>query len=183
MPRGRQFSEYERGFIHASVKEGKTFEQIAKDLKRSAAGVRQFAQRKSYQRRSGRPSTISERERRLIIRTASNSDLSSETIRQLCNINATSRTVRNVIRQCPYIRRLKLMKKSRLTKYHEQERLKFARNNMDQDWDTVLLKVLLKFINYLFLDNLLGREEVEFGWAGWVPLLLARLEARATLFV
>ena len=150
MSHSTQFSEYERGYIHASRKDGKTFGEIAKDLNRSAAGVRQFIQRKVSRKRTGRPSIISEKERRLIIRTAADPGLSSEKIRQLCNINATARTVRNVIRRYPYIRRLKLMKRSRLTHHLEEKRLEFSRKNMNRNWDTVRLEVSLVFFIIYF---------------------------------
>lgn len=141
MPHGKEFSDYECGFIHASIKSGKTFSKIAEDLDRSASGVRQFAHRTTSKRRTGRPPSLSNREKRLILRTAANSELTSPQIKSLCNVNVTSKTIRNVIRRSPYIRKLKLKKKSRLTPHHIQERLNFGRKNMNRNWDKVSLKV------------------------------------------
>lgn len=85
--------------------------------------VNNYGRKKS----SGRPSILSMREKRAILRVASNSCLTAKQIVHKIGVETNIRNVRRILQACDNIRQKKLKKKSSLTARHKQDRLRFAK--------------------------------------------------------
>uniref|UniRef100_A0A1I7WXC5 HTH_Tnp_Tc3_2 domain-containing protein n=1 Tax=Heterorhabditis bacteriophora TaxID=37862 RepID=A0A1I7WXC5_HETBA len=86
---------------------------------------------------SGRPSKLNDREKREILRTASNSTISINEIRRACGIDASKTTVWRMLDKCPNIVRSRMKKCLQLTQRHKDERLHWAKIFMRCDWEKV----------------------------------------------
>ena len=78
MPHGKQFNDFERGYVAASRIAGSTYRKIAKKLHRSASGIRDFMNRRVSKRRTDRTPKLSTRDKPRVIETALNSRKSSD---------------------------------------------------------------------------------------------------------
>ena len=116
-------------FYHA---EGWSNRKIAEKLNRSSRTVdRYLKDPKSYGNRyKGRNQALSAREKRKILRLASNSTQSAAKIRQLAGVKASLSTVKRTIHAAKHIKRLKIKKKPPLDAVRKQKRLQFAKNYM-----------------------------------------------------
>ena len=85
--------------------------------------VEDYGKKKS----TGRPSSLSDRDKRAILRVASCSQLTTKQIMEKCSISASVSSVRRILLSCKNIKRLKLKKKPSLTTKHKVERLRFAK--------------------------------------------------------
>ena len=137
MPRGKEFTNSERRCILAAMYMGKSIPKIAKEIHRTATGIRAMLKRVVSKRRSGRPRKLSPRDERRIFRIASNSAKSSGQIRSESGVNVSSETIRRLLNSCPYIKRQKMMKAPRLKDEHIRKRLEFASANSERDWSKV----------------------------------------------
>lgn len=142
MPHGKQFNDFERDRILASRTTGFSYRQIAKKLHRSASGIRDFINRRVSKRRTGRPPKLSITDKRRIIRTALNSEKSSNQIKSECSLPVCSRRIRRILNDCPYIQRRKLKKAPSLCRIDVQNRLNFAAENTERDWSKVSFSLL-----------------------------------------
>ena len=79
---------------------------------------------------TGRPSSLFDRDKRAILRVASNSQLTTKQIMKKSSVSASVSSVRRVLLSCKDIKRLKLKKKPSLTTKHKAERLRFAKERM-----------------------------------------------------
>ena len=79
---------------------------------------------------TGRPSSLFDRDKRAILRVASNSQLTTKQIMKKSSVSASVSSVRRVLLSCKDIKRLKLKKKPSLTTKHRAERLRFAKERM-----------------------------------------------------
>jgi IS30 family transposase len=140
MPRGSHLTEREKGLIQAYHECGWSQRQIANTINRSQKVVQHFlANPVAYgtQRRSGRPSKLTPRDRRRIINAASNSTLSTRQILDELGLNVHRETVRRAIRKEPYIQFSKMIGCPALKDEHKARRLEFARRNMNTNWKKV----------------------------------------------
>jgi transposase len=140
MARGTKLTEREKGQIDAYHEEGYSNRQIAVKLGRSHKVVNgymknpeEYGTRKS----SGPPKKLSDREKRAIVRRASNSSISCDKIRRELQLNVHRNTVRNVLVANPNIIRGKMRKAPALIGNDKQIRLEFGRRNMRTDWTKV----------------------------------------------
>uniref|UniRef100_A0A1I7XI83 PBPe domain-containing protein n=1 Tax=Heterorhabditis bacteriophora TaxID=37862 RepID=A0A1I7XI83_HETBA len=106
---------------------------------------------------SGRPSKLNNREKREILRTASNNTISINGVRRTCGIDASKTTVWRILEKCPNIVRSRMKKCPQLTQRHKDERLCWARIFMRYDWEKVILSYEVKF-------NLYGPDGYHFYW-------------------
>lgn len=140
MGRKKQLSEYEKGQITAYHQQRLSNRQIAKLLGRTPTVVGSFLNNPANygkKKSSGRPSKVSERDRRRIIRKASNSVKSCKDIREELDLDVHRRTVLRVIHMNPNIRRRKLRKAPAIRKENRKKRVDFARRSMRKDWSEV----------------------------------------------
>ena len=83
MPRGSALTSYEKGRVDELKSAGKSVRQIASDLGRSKTLVANYLQSPATygtDKRCGRPPTLKNRDKRRIVRLASNNTMSSAQI-------------------------------------------------------------------------------------------------------
>lgn len=113
-----------------------SFREIARKIGRSHNVVMNYIKNKeNYNKnyKGGTYTALTPQDKRKICRIASNSAHSVSKIRHLSGVSASYSTVYRAIRSCEQLQRRKLKKKSPLTKIHQQQRLKFAKEYMT--WD------------------------------------------------
>ena len=79
---------------------------------------------------TGRPSSLSDRDKRAIMSVASNWQLTTKQIMKKSSVSAGVSSVRRVPLSCKDIKRLKLKKEPSLTTKHKVERLRFAKETV-----------------------------------------------------
>uniref|UniRef100_A0A1I7X5H2 HTH_Tnp_Tc3_1 domain-containing protein n=1 Tax=Heterorhabditis bacteriophora TaxID=37862 RepID=A0A1I7X5H2_HETBA len=147
MGRASTPSLHERGQIKVLSTAGYTVKQIADVIKRSRKAIMNFLyHQEEYgtKKSSGRPSKLNDREKREILRIASNSTISTNEIRRTYDIDASESTVWRMLDKCPNIVRSRMKKCPQLTQRHKNERLCWARIFMRYDWEKVQLLGVFK---------------------------------------
>lgn len=169
MGRGKRLSAEEIGRIKALHEEGYSNRNIAGRINRSSRVVNNFVRNmenygKNY--RGGIQTATTERERRNILREASNSCCTARKIKQAVQSTASLRTVQRIIKKCAHLKRRRLQKKPVLTQRHKENRLNFARNHMGwtDQWQTVIFTDEKRFCldgpdGYLYYFHDLRKEE------------------------
>lgn len=116
---------------------------IAREINRSFNVVSNFLENpetygKNQKGRTFRATTA--RERRHILREASNSSRTARQIADTVGTSASVRTVRRVIKASSHIRRRKMQKKPHLTALHKEARLEFCRAKLSwtAQWNKVV---------------------------------------------
>jgi IS30 family transposase len=140
MPKGKVLTEREKGQIEAFHQEKVGIREIARRIGRSHQVVMNFlANPKGYgkTKRKPRKSKLSDRDRREIVRMASNTSKSLAQIKQNLKLDVSRETIRQVLVKSPYIKRAKKMRAPNLTPSHIEKRLVFAKTNMNRQWDLV----------------------------------------------
>lgn len=140
MSRGKALTDKEKGKIEAFRQEKVGIREIARRLGRSHHVVLNYLRNpEGYGQiaKKTRRSKLSGRDKRRIVRIASNSAKSLMQIKQELNLSVSRETVRQVLVKSPFIKRAKKAKAPNLTPSHIEKRLNFARNNMNRQWDTV----------------------------------------------
>ena len=129
MPRGKTLTDYEKGQIEAKKAQGLSNRQIARELHRSEGVIRCYVRNPvAYGTTShpGRPSSLSDRQKRLILREASNQVTTCSRIKADLKLDVSAETVRRVISKAPFIKWRKMKKAPLLTAKHRKNRLEFA---------------------------------------------------------
>uniref|UniRef100_A0A915EKS9 Tc3 transposase DNA binding domain-containing protein n=1 Tax=Ditylenchus dipsaci TaxID=166011 RepID=A0A915EKS9_9BILA len=97
MPRGPELTEYEKNQIDALRAEDISYREIGRRLNRSEHFIRHYCtDPEAYninRHNAGRHPVLSERDKRHILREASNSETSCEKIRQNLNLNVDRTTI------------------------------------------------------------------------------------------
>lgn len=157
--------------------EGLTNRAIARKINRSDHVVGNYLKDpKSYgmNYKGNTSNALTQKERRKILRLASNSALSTLKIKNAAGVTASKSTVRRVINSAQHLKRLKLKKKPPLNALRKNQRLQFAKNHMTwtvqqgtslNDWRKVVFSDEKKInldgpdgYNYCFHD--LRKEEI-----------------------
>lgn len=129
MPRGKNLSEFEKGQIQALKEHGMTNTAIAERLKRSRCVIANYLRNpETYgtTKRSGRPPKVTERELRLICRTAKSGITSARKLRDEHSIPLSVRRVREILHDHPEMVFTKRKPTPHLKKEHKQARLEWA---------------------------------------------------------
>lgn len=176
MGKQKCLTDREKGQIDILRKEGLSNRKIAQKINRSPNVVDHYVNQgeeygKNYKGRTVTALTL--KEKRKILRVASNSALSTSKIKELANVEASKSTVRRAILSAPHLQRKKLQKKPPINAIRKQNRLNFAKDHMNWgsttnndpgDWKFVVFTDEKKFnidgpdgYNYYFHD--LRKEE------------------------
>lgn len=180
MGSGKTLTATERGKIDAFKELGLSGREIARRLNRSKTVVNSYLADpqhygKNQKGRTAEATTL--REKRLILRLASNSTLPATKIRANSGVSASIATVRRIIRKSGTIQRRKLKKKPVLRQVHKEHRMNFAGEHVawSSEWKRVVFSDEKKFnldgpdgYNFYFHD--LRKEE----------LILARHHSRTS---
>lgn len=150
MGRGKTLTKEEIGKIVAFKQENYSNRQIAIKIGRNHVTINNYLnnQENYGKNRKGRTSrATTERERRLILRAASNSAATARKIKDKVGTSASIWTVRRVIKQCLHLKRKKLMKKPHLLQRHKDARLEYCRThfNWKEEWHQVIFSDEKKF--------------------------------------
>lgn len=150
MGRGKTLTKIEIGKILAFKQENYSNREIAKKINRDPWTINHFLKNPDIygkNRRGRTAKATTERERRSILREASNSMACARTIKEKVGTSASVRTVRRIIRKCPHLRRQKLKKKPHLFQHHRDARLAFCRAHMNwkDEWKQVIFSDEKKF--------------------------------------
>lgn len=140
MARGTFLTDNEKTMIDIELRKGLNPCEIGRVLRKSRGAIRNYISKKNEQIPTilGRPRSVDARSERNICRSASNSAISSNKIKNSLNLSCTSRTVRNVLNRNQNLIYLKMKSKPNLTNSHREKRLKFCNLNMDTDWTKIM---------------------------------------------
>eukprot|EP01133_Synstelium_polycarpum_P028732 gene28732-34967_t len=122
MPRGTYLTEKEQGQILAYKDENLSMRKIGRRLKRSDKVVRNFLRdsKKYGSLKSGGPKEkLTQRAKRLVIKTASNTMKSLRQIKSELQLDVSTATVQRVLHASPHIQRQKLISCPRLLPGHK----------------------------------------------------------------
>jgi IS30 family transposase len=136
MARGTKLSEFEKEKVSAFHEQGKSNREIAQLLGRSHCLVNNYLKNTADYgaKKTGRPSKKSDRDKRRIYRSASNSTSTSVKITSDLSLNVNSSTVKRAIYKNLTLVCRKMKRAPALTNIHRRLRLEFSRQNMNRDW-------------------------------------------------
>lgn len=169
MGRKKQLTSEEINKIEFYLGQKLSNREIARRLNRSLNVINNYVRNKENYGKNYKGRTkfaTSARERRMILRAASNSTKSPAAIAREIKSTASLSTVTRVIKRASHLKRQKLKKKPTLQNHHILTRLEFAKNHMSwtHQWKTVIFTDEKKFnldgpdgFNYYFHD--LRKEE------------------------
>ncbi|KHJ78121.1 hypothetical protein OESDEN_22259 [Oesophagostomum dentatum] len=160
MPLAPCFSEVEKAKIEALHAAGLGYDRIAKEVNRTKSGVRHYLKRVTQphqEKKMGRPTKISERKKRLLLRLASNSSKSLKALAAEVNLDVSKSTVSRVLASSANIVRASMKRGPRMTMTHMQKRLDFPRTETTRDWTKVIFSDEKKW-------NLNGPDGNHFYW-------------------
>lgn len=133
----------------ALFNEKKPKREIARIIKRSDKVVRNFLKKPADpnpKKRCGRPSKLSERDRRHLVKRASNSTTSCIDLKTDLQLDVHRSTVYRALKATPHLVREKLYPAPALKSPDKTRRMEFARENMARDWNKVGMGRLNIFI-------------------------------------
>lgn len=135
-------SEVEKAKIDAWKSVKKSNREIAKLLNRSANAVNNYVKEKQFptiKKKRGRHSKLSERDKRRIVATASQSVKGCRRIAAEVVPHVSKSTVYSVLKASPHLVRERMQKAPMLKLYHKEARLKFAEAHLTwtSEWSKV----------------------------------------------
>ena len=129
MPRGTELNEFEKGQIDALHKQGLSLRKIAMEINRSHTVVQHYlnlGENYCATPRSGRRSSLSDRDKRAIIRHVDKPGSSSTKILKDLQLNCSKYTVLRAINSTNLFEYSTMDVVPRLTELHKQKRMDFA---------------------------------------------------------
>lgn len=159
MPRGTVLSDEEKGKIVAYEDEGLNYAQISQKIGRSRCVIRSFLKnRDKYGKKykTGRKHKLSDRDKRIIIKKASNSFVSCAQLAGQCSNKVSKMTVWRFLNSSETIVRSVMKKVQTLRPHHKTARLQFATNNLDTDWNSVCKKYIFRIRDFNYFISMEG---------------------------
>lgn len=150
MPRGKELSETEVRKIWFYKGAGKSEREIARLMKRSKTAIHNVIIRKHYSntiKRSGRKRILTARDDRQIFRLSTKKGLSTREISKRFSKRTSHVTVWKSLKSNINAKFMKLLKKPRLLKHHQEKRPKWAENvkSWGKKWKRVIFSDEKKF--------------------------------------
>lgn len=154
MPKGKALSELERGRIDILKEEGMSLRRIATRIGRSRDAVTNYLRlgtRYATKKRPGRPSSLTERDKRQMKRLAVESKLSATQVKSQMNLRVSSRRVRQILSSDENLSYRKSVPVPRLLPRHKKARVHFAEKH--KFWGTEWSKVIFSDEKKFNLDG------------------------------
>lgn len=150
MPRGRLLTDFERNRITELARAGVKIREIGRRLNRSHTVVMNYlADPAGYGKNhaGGKPEALTKRDKRIVLRLASNSTKSIRGIKTAAALKASRWTIWRVIKRSKHIVRAKLHVGPKLTQMHKDARLSWAEDRIQDrtDWTSVIFSDEKKF--------------------------------------
>jgi transposase len=149
MPRGKTLSDVEKGQVLAFKECGYSNRSIAKQLNRFSDVINKFinlGDKYGTNKRSGRKPTLTDRDKRHIVRQASSKNVFATEIKTDLSLRVGVRRIQQILSTSDVLVFTKRQKKPRLTAVHKEARLNWARKYLfSQNWDKILFSDEKKF--------------------------------------
>jgi len=163
MPQRKRLTTFEKGQIVAHHANCWSVAAIARELERSRGVITAFLKNQErYNRKNGggRPSKLSDADKRRISRAASKGDLSSSGLVRALQLPVSPRSIRRVLANDANLRYKRICRTPAMRKHHEKERLSWAMEKMVwsmDKWRQIVWSDEKKF-------NLDGPDGLAFAW-------------------
>jgi hypothetical protein len=143
MPHGKMLTEIERGQILGMARMDASVAEIAKAINRSRKVVSNFlSDTENYGKNhaGGRERSLSDRDKRQIIRYVSNNHASARKVQVELGLTASLTVIRELLRSTDYIKYMKMQSKPKLQEHHKVARVEWASEqiNLARQWHTVV---------------------------------------------
>ncbi|CAK9816520.1 Transposable element Tc3 transposase [Anthophora quadrimaculata] len=133
MPRGEKLTDSEIRVILNLKEKNTSVSEISKVIGRSRCAVLNYLKnRENYGKKhpGERPKATTERQRRAILRVASNSSLTVRQIAAEAGVHTNIRNVQRIIKRVKHLKRRKMQKTPPLTNRHKAAREDFAERHL-----------------------------------------------------
>lgn len=143
MGRGSSLTEIEKGKILALKSQNMSSNNISLEINRSRHVVQNFLKKQENYgtaKSCGKPSSLTSRDKRRILRAASNQSTSINQIRANLNLSQSKSTIWRALHSSGEMQHMKMRRTPRLLEHHKTTRLNWARETMS--WSTEWKKVI-----------------------------------------
>lgn len=208
MSQRRPLTEEDRIRIFAHYEDLKNYAAVARLVDRDESVVRKCIQGKTYgpgKKKCGRKPKLDDRDKRQIMRLASNECITSTRIKAELGLTCSKTTIVKALNECPFIKRRKLKKQPNLKPRHKAARLAWANERLrwDEEWKHCIFSDEKKFnldgpdgYNYYWHDirkeerHVLSRQQGggsvmvwgAIGWAGRSRLIIVMSKINAHVY-
>lgn len=158
-----RLSDREKGQIEAFRDQNLSFSEIAEKLGRHRTTISSYLRRKFSRKtpkKVGRPTKLSQRTIRNIIRHAVSLQQSPTTVKRVLNLTVSVRTIQRVLQRSPALSYVKRISSTGLTSEHKKRRLNWSKSKLQWsfiNWTKVVFTDEKKF-------NLDGPDGLQFYW-------------------
>lgn len=146
------FSEYEKGVIDGLAASNASCRQIAAKIGRSYAAIASYVRNPAgygKKKHPGRPRKLTPRDRRAVVKVASNQMISCAKIKAELGLSVNKTTIWRELNRSAHLKWSRMNAAPKLKDHHKTARLDFARKYMAIDWTKV--SELCEIFTYKFL--------------------------------